>query len=145
VAVRHVLVKRPPEAVWEVLSDGSRYAEWVVGTSETEEEGEEWPRVGSKINYTVRLGPLVLHNHTVVRVCEPPGRLELEAVAGPLGSARIAIRVEPWGEAETLVIVDEHPLRGPGSRLHIAPVELLIQLRHRQMLARLGRVVEEGG
>lgn len=144
-AVRHVLVKRPPEAVWSVLCDGSRYAEWVVGTSDTEEADPDWPEVGSKIRYAVRLGPLVLHNQTVVRVCDPPGRLELEAVAGPLGSARIAIRVEPWGEDETLVIVDEHPLRGPGSRLHIAPVELLIQLRHRKMLARLGRVVEQTG
>nr|WP_322975153.1 SRPBCC family protein [Peterkaempfera bronchialis] len=138
-------MRRPPEAVWAVLSDGSRYAEWVVGTAETREADPGWPRVGSQIQYSVRLGLCTLHNRTVVRVCEPPGRLELEALAGPLGTARIAIQVEPWGEGETLVVVDEHPLRGPGSRMHVAPVELLIQVRHRKMLARLARVVEQDG
>ena len=141
-AVRHALVRRAPEAVWSVLSDGRQYATWVVGTAQTREADSDWPQVGSEIHYAVRLGPVTLRNRTVVRICEPPSRLELEAVAGPLGTARIAIQVKPWGAGETLVIVDEHPLRGPGSRMHIAPVDLLIQLRHRRMLSRLAEVVE---
>ncbi|MFJ6214759.1 SRPBCC family protein [Streptomyces sp. NPDC092296] len=141
-AVRHGLVRRTPQTVWSVLADGSQYAKWVVGTAETREADSHWPEVGSEIHYCVRLGPARLRNRTVVRVCEPPHRLELEAVAGPLGTARIAIQLMPWGNAETLVIVDEHPLRGPGSHLHMAPVEILIQLRHRRMLTRLAKVVE---
>jgi hypothetical protein len=82
-----------------------------------------------------------LDNETIVRHCEEGTRLELEAQAGPLGTARIAIELRPWGE-HCLVIVDEHPLRGAGGRLHNVGFEALIQLRHRAMLARLARLCE---
>ncbi|MEE1757475.1 SRPBCC family protein [Streptomyces sp. SP18CS02] len=140
-AVRHHLIKRRPEAVWAVLGDGSRYSDWVVGTSSSRSKDTHWPQVGSAIEYTVNLGPYTATGETVVRVHEPPRILELEAKSS-LGTARIAIDVRPWGE-ETLVIVDEHPLRGPGGALHNAAFEALLQLRHRAMLARLAAVVEE--
>ncbi|MCZ4119608.1 SRPBCC family protein [Streptomyces sp. H39-S7] len=140
-AVRHVLIKRPPHAVWSVLSDGSTYADWVVGTSTTHEADANWPAVGSAITYTVKLGPLDLHNRTVVRVNELESRLELEAYAGVLGTARIAIEIRPWGD-DSLVVVDEHPLRGPGARLHNTVVDAAIMLRHRSMLDRFAEAVE---
>ncbi|MEU3459386.1 SRPBCC family protein [Streptomyces sp. NPDC006733] len=140
-AVRHVLIKRPPRAVWSVLSDGSTYAQWVVGTDTTHEADANWPAVGSSIAYTVKLGPLELHNRTVVRVNEHESRLELEAFAGPLGTARIAIEIRPWGD-HSLVVVDEHPLRGPGARLHNTIVDAAIMLRHRSMLDRFAATVE---
>ncbi|MEU4875996.1 SRPBCC family protein [Streptomyces sp. NPDC021608] len=141
-AVRHRLIKVSPRTVWAVLSDGSRYADWVVGTSSSEPVRGRWPQVGAAIAYEVRLGPLRLTNETVVRHCEEGSELELEAHAGVLGTARIAIELRPWGE-HCLVIVDEHPLQGAGGRLHNAGAEALIQLRHRAMLARLAGVCEE--
>ncbi|MEU6486643.1 SRPBCC family protein [Streptomyces sp. NPDC046887] len=141
-AVRHHLVERPPEAVWAVLADGSRYDRWVVGTSETREKTPGWPVTGSAIEYQVRLGPYRASGHTVVRVSEPGRRLELEAHAGALGTARIAIELRPWGEDETLVVLDEHPLRGAGGLLHNTLDDALLQLRHRSMLSRLARLVE---
>jgi hypothetical protein len=127
--------------VWDVLADGHRYAEWVVGTSESHPVRGQWPRTGAAIRYEVRLGPMRLNNETTVRYCEEGSRLELEANAGPLGTARIAIELRPWGE-HCLVIVDEHPLRGAGGRVHNVGFEALIQLRHRAMLARLARLCE---
>ncbi|WP_069770330.1 SRPBCC family protein [Streptomyces sp. LUP30] len=141
-AVRHRLIKVSPQTVWAVLSDGSRYADWVVGTSSSEPVWGQWPQVGAAIGYEVRFGPLRLTNETVVRHCEEGSELELEAHAGVLGTARIAIELRPWGE-HCLVIVDEHPLQGAGGRFHNAGAEALIQLRHRAMLARLARVCEE--
>lgn len=143
-AVRHRLIKVSPQRVWTVLSDGSRYAEWVVGTSASEPVRGQWPEVGAAIGYEVRIGPLRLTNETVVRRCEEGSELELEADAGALGTARIAIELRPWGE-HCLVIVDEHPLQGAGGRLHNVGAEAVIQLRHRAMLARLARVCEEQG
>ncbi|MFF1549346.1 SRPBCC family protein [Streptomyces sp. NPDC058291] len=141
-AVRHRLIKVSPRTVWAVLSDGSRYADWVVGTSSSEPVRGQWPQVGAAIAYEVRVGPLRLTNETVVRHCEEGSQLELEAHAGVLGTARIALELRPWGE-HCLVIVDEHPLQGASGRLHNAAAEALIQLRHRAMLARLARVCEE--
>ncbi|WP_328584613.1 SRPBCC family protein [Streptomyces sp. NBC_00370] len=140
-AVRHQLIKRPPADVWAVLADGSRYADWVVGTYKSHPVDDAWPALGSKIEYLVRLGPWQASGHTVVRRHEPPQRLELEAFSGPLGTARIAVEINPWGE-DTLVVVDEHPLTGPGGSLHNGAVDALIQLRHRSMLRRLADVVE---
>ncbi|GGN34639.1 polyketide cyclase [Streptomyces kronopolitis] len=141
-AVRNQLIKRAPEAVWAVLADGTRYAEWVVGTDESRPDQGSWPEVGSTIAYTVRLGPWTLHGHTTVRRCDPPRELELEVDSGSLGTARIAIDVRPWG-ADSLVVVDEHPLTGPGGALHNAALDVLLQLRHRSMLSRLAKVIED--
>ncbi|WP_407561757.1 SRPBCC family protein [Streptomyces sp. 184] len=140
-ARRHRLIKVVPAQVWTVLADGSRYAEWVVGTASSEPVRGRWPEVGAAIGYEVRLGPLRLANETVVRRCVEGSVLEMEANAGALGTARIALEVHPWGE-NTLVTVDEHPLRGMARTLHNVGVEALIQLRHRTMLARLAHICE---
>ncbi|MET9557256.1 SRPBCC family protein [Streptomyces sp. NPDC006645] len=140
-AVRHRLIERPPRDVWAVLADGSRYGEWVVGTSDSYPDEGAWPEVGSTIAYTVRVGPWTASGQTIVRRGEAPRELELEVDSGPLGTARVAVEVRPWGE-NSLVIVDEHPLRGPGGLLHNGVVDALIQLRHRSMLARLAEAVE---
>ncbi|MGW0549030.1 SRPBCC family protein [Streptomyces sp. Wb2n-11] len=140
-AVRHHLIRRPPEAVWEVLADGSRYGDWVVGTAQSRPGKGDWPQVGATIEYTVNLGPWTVTGQTIVRRSEPPYELELEADSGPLGTARIAIEVRPWGD-DALVILDEHPLRGVGGTLHNTALDALLQLRHRSMLGRLAKVVE---
>ncbi|MGW7293433.1 SRPBCC family protein [Streptomyces xiamenensis] len=141
-AVRHRLIAHPPDAVWDVLADPSRYAAWVVGTKDSAPAEGEWPQVGSALAYTVRLGRKELHGRTWVRRCEPPRALELEVDSGRLGTARISLDIRPWGE-ETLVIMDEHPLRGFGGTVHNAVLDAVQQLRHRGMLARLERLVEE--
>ncbi|MEW1871427.1 SRPBCC family protein [Streptomyces caelestis] len=140
-AVRHHLIRTSPQSVWAVLEDGTRYADWVVGTSSSKPVRGHWPQLGSAIAYEVRFGPLSLSNETVVRRCLPGEMLELEAKAGPLGTARIAIEVRPWGD-HCLVIVDEHPLKGAGGAVHNVAVEALIQIRHRTMLARLAKICE---
>jgi hypothetical protein len=129
--------------VWAVLADPDSYVKWVVGPSEVTPERGRWPEPGATIHYELSLGPVRLANQTVVRHVEEGSVLELEAKAGPLGTARIAIELRPWGE-HCLVIVDEHPLRGPGGAVHNTGVELLIHLRHRAMLARLAKLCEGG-
>ncbi|MFB7599090.1 SRPBCC family protein [Streptomyces sp. NPDC056160] len=140
-AVRHRLIKTTPGTVWALLADGTRYAEWVVGTATSEPVRGRWPQLGSAIEYQVRLGPLRLTNQTIVRNCAEGTLLELEAQAGFLGTARISVELRPWGE-HCLVIVDEHPLQGAGGVVHNVGVEALIQIRHRAMLARLAKVCE---
>ncbi|MEU6814180.1 SRPBCC family protein [Streptomyces sp. NPDC046860] len=139
-AIRYQLIRRPPAAVWRVLQRPSSYADWVVGTHETAAREGRWPELGSSLSYTLKIGPRRVEGHTVVRRHEPPRHLELEAKS-PFGNARIAIDVRDWGD-ESLVIVDEHPLRGLGDKLHNVLFDTLIQLRHRDMLSRLARLVE---
>ncbi|MFE9846671.1 SRPBCC family protein [Streptomyces goshikiensis] len=143
-AVRHQLIRRSPREVWAVLADPTGYGEWVVGPSESTPLDDDWPEVGARLRYTVRLGPWSADGVTTVRHRETEKELELEASFKALGTARIFLQLRPWGE-QTLVVCDEHPLRGLGGALHNPAVETLLQLRHRGMLARLAKVVERGG
>lgn len=141
-AVLNVLVERTPREVWDVLSDGWSYAEWVAGTRFIREVDENWPEVGSKIYFTVGFGPFKIEDFTEVQLLEPCQRLELEVHAGRLGTARNSIGLVPWGEDRTIVVLDEHPLRGPGGRLHNVLIELLLRIRNRRMVRLLARLVE---
>ena len=141
-AVLNMLVQRPPDQVWDVLSDGSSYAEWVMGTRDVHEVDPGWPGLGATIRFSFGAGPWTMDDITTVRLVEPRQRLELEAHAGRLGTARISIVLLPWGEDQTVVILDEHPLRGPGARWHSMAVEGLLRFRNERMLRSLAKLVE---
>ena|SRR5579875_731581 len=140
-AVLNVLVDRSPAQVWDVLSDGWAYADWVVGTQHIKDVDSRWPEQGSQIRYAVGAGRLTIEDVTTVRLVEPPHRLELEAYAGKMGSARISISLMPWGEDRTLVVLDEHPLTGPGEWWHTAAADVALRFRNRRMVRRLAEVV----
>lgn len=139
------LILSSPSKVWSLLSDGHRYGEWVSGTQEVLAADPHWPDVGARLRVRVGVGPLLLDDSCVVRICEPRHRLELEAKADPFGAARIAMRLIPWGE-NTLFILDWHALRGPGVRMHGLPVDYLVRIRNGMMLTKLARIaVREAG
>ncbi|WP_128429791.1 SRPBCC family protein [Streptomyces cyaneus] len=133
------LILSSPAEVWSLLSDGYRYGEWVTGTQEVLAADPHWPQVGARLQVRVGVGRLALEDTCVVRICEPEHRLELEAKADPFGAARIAMRLIPWGE-HTLFVLDWHPLRGPGIRMHGLPVDYVVAIRNGMMLTKLARI-----
>jgi hypothetical protein len=143
VAVLNVLIERNPEQVWDVLSEGWAYAEWVAGTQNIRDVDAHWPEPGAQIHYTFGIGRWTINDVTTVRVMEPRRRLELEAYAGWVGSARISIELVGWGEDRTVVVIDEHPLTGLGARWHSMPLDAALRLRNRRMMRSLARVVSE--
>ncbi|HWG73583.1 MAG TPA: SRPBCC family protein [Acidimicrobiales bacterium] len=140
-ALRNILVEASPSEVWEVLSDGHSYAEWVVGTRQIRSVDPNWPAEGSSLYYRIGIGPLTFEDFTTVRVADTERRLELEAHASPFGSIRISVQLLPWGD-HCVVIVDEHPLRGPALFLRNPATDLALTLRNRVMLRRLASLVE---
>ncbi|MGW2826269.1 SRPBCC family protein [Streptomyces sp. NPDC001443] len=133
------LILNSPSEVWRLLSDGSRYGEWVTGTQQVLAADPHRPDVGARLKVRVGAGPLTLDDTCVVRICEPLRRLELEAKADPFGAARIAMRLLPWGE-HTLFTLDWHPLRGPGIRMHGLPVDYVVKVRNGMMLTKPARI-----
>ena len=133
------LILSSPSEVWDLLSDGYRYGEWVTGTQQILAADPHWPNEGARLRVRVGLASLTLDDTCVVRICEPRRRLELEAKAAPFGAARIAMNLIPWGE-HTLFILDWHPLRGPGTRMHGLPVDYLVAIRNGMMLTKLARI-----
>ncbi|MER5498241.1 SRPBCC family protein [Streptomyces sp. NPDC002466] len=133
------LILSSPSRVWDLLSDGRRYGEWVSGTQQVIDVDPHWPEVGARLRVRVGAGPLTLDDTCVVRICEPRHRLELEAKADPFGAARIAMNLIPWGE-NTLFVLEWHALRGPGTRMHGLPVDYLVSIRNGMMLTKLARI-----
>ncbi|MDK0524442.1 SRPBCC family protein [Streptomyces sp. ML-6] len=133
------LILSSPSEVWDLLSDGRRYGEWVSGTQQIIDVDPHWPGVGARLQVRVGVGPLTLDDTCVVRICEPRHRLELEAKADPFGAARIAMKLIPWGE-NTLFVLEWHALRGPGIRMHGLPVDYLVSIRNGMMLTKLARI-----
>jgi hypothetical protein len=140
-AMVNVLIRRRPDQVWAVLADGSAYDQWVVGTRMIRSVDDGWPALGTAIHYSAGIGPLTLRGTTTVRRLDKQRELGLEADAGLLGSVRIAIELSPWGE-DTLVVVDEHPLRGPAYWLHNPVADSVLLLRGGPMMRNLARLVE---
>jgi hypothetical protein len=139
VARNRRLILSSPSEVWDLLSDGYRYGEWVTGTQQILAADPHWPNEGARLRVRVGLASLTLDDTCVVRICEPRRRLELEAKAARFGAARIAMNLIPWGE-HTLFILDWHPLRGPGTRMHGFPVDYLVAIRNGMMLTKLARI-----
>lgn len=138
-AVRNILVSAAPQQVWDVLADGWSYDQWVVGTTDIRRVDPGFPAEGANLAYTVDRGPIHMKDRTTVRIAEPLHRLEMEANARPVGTARISVEVLAWGE-KSVVVIDEHPLSGLGWLLHNPLSEMVLSLR--RMAHNLAKLVE---
>src|SRR4051794_17126091 len=126
----------PREAVWRVLSDGTTYSRWVVGTSTIRGVDETWPRPGSRLHYRIGRGPVRHDGHTEVLSVDDGHRLELEVHAWPVGTVRIEIRLDD-DAGGCLVTMVEHPDRGVAGLLHNRVGDGLLKLRNVEALRRL--------
>ncbi len=131
-----------PAQVWAVLSDGYRYVDWVHGTKEIRDVDEGWPAEDTSIHFTVGKGPFTHKDRTTSRGCVEGQKLELEAHAWPIGSARIGLRISPSPEGGSIVTMNEHPLRGPARWLHNPLTALGFRARVTLMLKDLVRLAE---
>lgn len=138
-----LLVDATPARLWEVLADGHRYADWVLGAKRVRAVDPDWPAVGASLHYTAGVGPLEQHDRTTVRTCRPEHLLELEVQAGLAGTARVFLRLQPEG-ARTRVVIDEHPWRGLARTLHTPLSSAAFAARNAVQVRRLRDLAERG-
>lgn len=132
----------PPDRVWQLLADGRRYADWVVGASRIRKVEPEWPDVGSRFHHTVGVWPFHLRDTTVVEECEVGHRLVLEARARPLGRARVEIVREPVAGG-TRIMMSENAHSPALARWGNPVLAPLIHVRNVEALRRLAALCEE--
>lgn len=104
-----MVVAATPHQVFAALSDGSRYAEWVVGATEIEAEDDRFPAEGSEITPRVGVDPVSTDGTTEVTGVDADHRLELLAHVEPLGRARITFDLRPVPDG-TLVVMEEEAI-----------------------------------
>lgn len=127
--------------VYEVLSDGWRYSNWVVGTSHMYAVQREWPNPGSKLWHASGAWPLVVRDETQVVAVEPERRLELVARGRPFGEAAIVLTLDDAASG-CRVTMSEHPRHGVAKLLNNPVGEALLHRRNIESLIRLKSLSE---
>jgi len=139
-ALHNIIVRAHPKDVWEVLADPYSYQRWVMGTKRIVQADPDWPEPGSAFEYEAGFGPLKFRGRTMARGRDETSHLEIEADAKVL-AARVAISVRPWGD-DSLVILEEHWIRGSYLLLENPLVDLALNIRNRVMVKHLAREVQ---
>ena len=132
----------PAEAVWAVLADGWLYASWVVGASRIRDVDATWPSPGARLHHSVGLWPALISDHTEVEVSEPAHRLVLLAHAGPIGSARVDLTIEPTSPQACTVTMAEDATGGLGRLVPGPARQAMILPRNHEALRRLVMLAE---
>ena len=143
-ALTTMTIDAPPEAVYAVLSDGRRYAEWVVGAKRIRDVDPAWPEPGSRFHHVVGFGPIEIKDHSEVLEVEPRKRLVLRVRARPAGEARVELDLLPR-DGGTEVRMNEYPVSGVAKTIDNPLLEATLKARNLEALRRLKREVEEDG
>lgn len=132
------------ERVWDVLSEGWTYSNWVVGTSHMRAVEDGWPGVGTKLFHASGAWPFVTRDETQIEESVPATRLVMIARGRPFGEARVRIDLEDDGDSDVScrIRMFEEPVRGPGKWLHNPAAEALLVRRNVEALDRLAALVE---
>ncbi|MBV9516149.1 MAG: SRPBCC family protein [Mycobacteriaceae bacterium] len=129
-------IDAPRRRVWEVLADGWTYSQWVVGNSRMRAVDANWPAPGTIIKHSIGAWPLVIDDETVSLECNPERELVLLAKVGPVGAARVTLRLTDI-ENGCRVEMSEVPEQGPMSIIPDRIAEPVADVRNRECLWRL--------
>jgi hypothetical protein len=130
------------QRVWDVMADGWTYAQWVVGNSRTRAVDGTWPEPGAAIRHSIGVWPLVINDETIVESCDPPHELVLLARLGPLGAARITMRLHGTPDGCRIEMI-EVPVEGVVGLIPNQLALLAIHPRNRECLLRLAALAEQ--
>ena len=129
------------EQVWDVIADGWTYAQWVVGNSRTRAVDSTWPQPGAAIRHSIGVWPFVINDQTEVISCDPLHELVLLAHLGPLGAARITLRLHGAPQGCRIEMI-EVPVEGAVSIIPDRLALVAIHPRNRECLLRLAALAE---
>ena len=135
-------IAAPRQRVWEVMADGWTYSQWVVGNSRMRAVDNDWPAPGTRILHSIGVWPAVIDDETVVLSCTLQEELVLLAKLGPLGSARITLRLSDIPEG-CRVEMAEFAASGP---MRFVPNQLKLTgmwPRNREWIWQLANLAEE--
>lgn len=136
------MTKATPAEVFELLANGWRYADWVMGSKRIREVEPGWPAVGTRFHHVVGYGPVSVHDCSVVEEADPDRRFVLTVRAWPAGQARVVFELEPV-DGGTRITMDEVPTAGPARNLYGRVLDTATHVRNIETLRRLRRAVEE--
>jgi hypothetical protein len=139
-AVTTIVIEAPPDAVFDVLSDGHLYAEWVVGAHHSCPVDPRWPEPGATLVHRSGIPPVTLQDTTSVISSERPGRMRLEARVRPLVIATVDLTIEPHVDG-SIVSMEERVVGGLARHVPGWVNDAAFRRRNRASLSRLRAIV----
>ncbi|TDD61789.1 SRPBCC family protein [Kribbella antibiotica] len=136
------MVEASAEDVFAVLTDGWRYAAWVVGASRVRDVDAPWPEPGGIIHHSVGAWPLLINDTTEAVEYDEGRRLRLRVRAWPVGEGDVEFRVHE-GPKGCRVVMTEKAVRGPASLMPAGLADLLLGARNTETLHRLKLLAEQ--
>ena len=130
-----------PEAVFAVLADGWVFPTWVVGASRMRDVDDAWPAVGSKLQHSFGVWPVLINDETRVLEWDPPRRMVIQPHGWPLGEARVTVEAKPRGDG-CVVRITESAVKGPGALVPPFLLDPPLYLRNVETLRRLAYIAE---
>ena len=132
----------PPAAVFAVLADGARCADWVVGAKKIRSVDAHWPTPGAELRHKVGIGPVVINDRSTVQAVEADRSITLKVRARPAGVARVHIQLEPSADGGTEIRMEEVPIEGVAKTIDNPLQRLLLRGRNVEALRRLAKIAE---
>jgi len=133
-----------PDAVFAVLGDGWRYADWVVGAKRIRAVDDGWPAPGTRFHHKVGVGPVEIKDSSVCEAVEPGRSIELRVKAWPAGVAHVELVLEPTADGGTEIVMEEHPVEGFARTFDNPLQRAALKIRNVESLRRLARIAEKG-
>ena len=130
------------EEVWNVISDGWTYSQWVVGNSRMRAVDANWPAAGSRIQHSIGVWPFLVDDVTEVEDCRPLEKLVLLARAGLFGRARILFRLSDTPTGGCLIEMAEVPVGLPMGWVPNQVALAAVIPRNRECTLRLAAIAE---
>lgn len=131
----------PPEAVFAVLRDGWLFPTWVVGASRMRAVDSLWPLVGSQLDHSFGVWPLLIDDETTSLEWDPPRRMTMRPKGWPIGEANVIIEAKPR-RSGCVVRITEFAVAGPGTLVPAFVMDPLLHLRNIETLRRLAYIAE---
>ncbi|HET7429623.1 MAG TPA: SRPBCC family protein [Gaiellales bacterium] len=139
-AVTMIVIEAPPDAVFDVLSDGHLYAEWVVGAHHSCPIDPRWPEPGATLVHRSGIPPVTLQDTTSVISSDRPARMRLEARVRPLVIATVDLTIEPHVDG-SIVSMEERVVGGLARHAPGWVNDAAFRRRNRASLSRLRAIV----
>jgi hypothetical protein len=130
-----------PADVFAVLADGWVFPTWVVGASRMRAVDVVWPAVGSRLQHSFGVWPVLINDETRVLEWDPPRRMVIQPHGWPIGEARVTISVKPRGRG-CVVRITEEAVKGPGALVPPFLLDPPLYLRNVETLRRLAFIAE---
>jgi carbon monoxide dehydrogenase subunit G len=108
---KNKFINRPPQEVWDFISDPANLAQWLSGADYAEWTSEGPPGVGSTLIEVGKVLGLKMESPVEITIWDPPNEFGRKSIGGP-SPWESRMKLEPKENGTQLTISGEAEFRG---------------------------------